>query len=31
MKKIIDPVDRELLKAELNQETHLRETNRAGN
>ena len=31
MKKIIDPIDRELLKAELNQETHLRETNRAGN
>ena len=31
MKKIIDPVDKELLKAELNQETHLRETNRAGN
>ena len=31
MKKIIDPVDRELLKAELNQDRHLRSTNRAGN
>ena len=31
MKKIIPPVDRELLKAELNPERHLRQTNRAGN
>ena len=31
MKKIIDPVDKELLKAELNEEHHLRQTNRAGN
>jgi hypothetical protein len=31
MKKIIDPVDRELLKRELDQDHHLRQTNRAGN
>ena len=31
MKKIIPPVDRELLKAELNPDRHLRQTNRAGN
>ena len=31
MKKIIPPVDRELLKAELNPDRHLRTTNRAGN
>ena len=31
MKRIIDPVDRELLKAELNPDRHLRSTNRAGN
>lgn len=31
MKPIIPPVDRELLKAELNEETLLRDTNRAGN
>lgn len=31
MKKIIPPVDRELLKAELNSDRHLRQTNRAGN
>ncbi|MBO5581973.1 MAG: GNAT family N-acetyltransferase [Bacteroidales bacterium] len=31
MKKIIDPVDRELLKSELDQDHHLRQTNRAGN
>ena len=31
MKKIIDPVDKELLKAELNPEHHFRQTNRAGN
>ena len=31
MKKIINPVDKELLKAELNEEHHLRQTNRAGN
>ena len=31
MKRIIDPVDRELLKAELNQDRHLRTTNRANN
>ncbi|MBQ9192667.1 MAG: GNAT family N-acetyltransferase [Bacteroidales bacterium] len=31
MKKIIDPVDKELLKAELNPDRHLRTTNRAGN
>ena len=31
MKPIIPPVDKELLKAELNEETLLRDTNRAGN
>jgi len=31
MKKIIPPVDRALLKAELNEDRHLRNTNRAGN
>jgi hypothetical protein len=31
MKKIIPPVDRELLKAELTEDRHLRQTNRAGN
>ncbi|MBR6932036.1 MAG: GNAT family N-acetyltransferase [Bacteroidales bacterium] len=31
MKKIIPPVDRALLKAELTEERHLRQTNRAGN
>ena len=31
MKRIIDPVDRDLLKAELNSNRHLRSTNRAGN
>lgn len=31
MKRIIPPVNRELLKAELNSERHLRQTNRAGN
>lgn len=31
MKKIIPPVDRELLKAELNENRHLRTTNRANN
>ena len=31
MKAIIPPVDKELLKAELNEETLLRDTNRAGN
>jgi len=31
MKRIINPVDKELLKAELNEEHHLRQTNRAGN
>ena len=31
MKRIIDPVDRELLEAELNPDRHLRTTNRAGN
>ena len=31
MKRIIDPVDRELLKAELNPYRHLRTTNRANN
>ena len=31
MKKIIDPVDKALLKAELNSDTLLRKTNRAGN
>jgi len=31
MKKIIDPVDKELLKAELNEDHFLRQTNRAGN
>ncbi len=31
MKKIIDPVDKELLKAELTPEHHFRQTNRAGN
>ena len=31
MKRIIDPIDRELLKAELNQDRHLRTTNRANN
>ena len=31
MKPIIDPIDRSLLKAELNQERLLRTTNRAGN
>ena len=31
MKKIIDPVDKELLKAELNEDHHLCQTNRAGN
>lgn len=31
LKPIIPPVDKALLKAELNEETHLRTTNRAGN
>ena len=31
MKPIIPPVDRSLLETELNQESLLRETNRAGN
>lgn len=31
MKRIIDPVDRDLLKAELSPDRHLRTTNRAGN
>ena len=31
MKRIINPVDKELLKVELNEEHHLRQTNRAGN
>ena len=31
MKPVIPPVDRELLKAELTQDTFLRQTNRAGN
>ena len=31
MKRIIDPIDRELLKSELNEDRHLRTTNRAGN
>lgn len=31
MKQIIDPVDKELLKAELNENNFLRDTNRAGN
>ena len=31
MKPIIEPVDKELLKAELTEETFLRNTNRAGN
>ena len=31
MKAIIEPVERNLLEAELNQDCFLRETNRAGN
>ena len=31
MKQIIQPIDKELLKAELNEDTFLRDTNRAGN